>query len=58
MKTDRKLGRQVQEYLIENGVETPIVESNLNKEEKIDLIRENMEIVIDVLGLDREDDSI
>jgi len=58
MKTDKKLGREVQEYLIQKGVETPIVESRLVESEKIDLIRDNMETVIDVLGLDRKDDSI
>ncbi len=58
MKTDSKLGKRVQEYLIAEGVETPIVESKLNESEKIDLIQDNMEVVIDVLGLDREDDSI
>ena len=58
MKTDKKLGREVQEYLIQKGVETPIVESRLVESEKIELIRDNMETVIDVLGLDREDDSI
>jgi GTP cyclohydrolase I len=47
-----------QEYLIANGVETPILESKLNESEKIDLIKDNMETVIDVLGLDRQDDSI
>jgi len=58
MKTDKLLGKRVQEYLISNGVETPILESKLNESERIELIRDNMETVIDVLGLDREDDSI
>ena len=46
MKTDRVLGNQVKKYLIENGVETPIVDSALNTEEKIELIEANMEVVI------------
>ena len=58
MKTDRILGQEVRNYLIEKGVETPIKESKLNESEKVELIRDNMEVVIDVLGLDREDDSI
>ena len=58
MKTDKKLGLEVQEYLIQKGVETPIVQSRLNESEKIELIKDNMETVIDVLGLDRKDDSI
>ena len=58
MKTDRKLGYQVKRYLIKKGVETPIVEVNLGREEKIDLIRANMRTIIEVLGLDTTDDSI
>ena len=44
MKTDSKLGKRVQEYLIAEGVETPIVESKLNESEKIDLIQDNMDV--------------
>ena len=58
MKTDRKLGLEVAKYLVERGVETPITETSLSDDEKIELIRDNMEIVVDVLGLDRKDDSI
>ncbi len=58
MKTDRKLGYAVKRYLIKKGVETPIVEVNLGREEKIDLIRANMRTIIEVLGLDTTDDSI
>ena len=58
MKTDKKLGYAVRKYLIKKGVETPIVEVNLGREEKIDLIRANMRTIIEVLGLDTTDDSI
>jgi|TARA_Y100000294_G_C8480186_1_gene306395 GTP cyclohydrolase I len=58
MKTDRKLGYQVKRYLIKKGVETPIVEVKLGRDEKIDLIRANMRTIIEVLGLDTTDDSI
>ena len=58
MKTDKELGRKVHEYLISNRVETPFTQSKLSKQERIELIQDNMEVVIDVLGLDREDDSI
>ncbi len=58
MKTNRKLGYAVRKYLIKKGVETPIVEVNLGREEKIDLIRANMRTIIEVLGLDTTDDSI
>ena len=58
MKTNSKLGYAVRKYLIKKGVETPIVEVNLGREEKIDLIRANMRTIIEVLGLDTTDDSI
>ena len=58
MKTDRKLGYQVKRYLIKKGVETPIIDVKLGRDEKIDLIRANMRTIIEVLGLDTEDDSI
>ena len=37
MKTDKKLGYQVKEYLIQHGVETPNVDVKLVREEKIEL---------------------
>ena len=58
MKTDRKLGYEIKKYLIKKGVETPTVKVNLTSEEKIELIRDNMKTIIEVLGLDTEDDSI
>ena len=58
MKTDKKLGYEVRKYLIKKGVETPIVDINLGREEKVDLIRANMKTIIEVLGLDTTDDSI
>ena len=58
MKTDKKLGYEVRKYLISKGVETPIVDINLGREEKVDLIRANMKTIIEVLGLDTTDDSI
>ena len=58
MKTDRKLGFEVRRYLIKKGVETPIIDVKLSRDEKIDLIRANMRTIIEVLGLDTTDDSI
>ena len=58
MKTDKKLGYAVKRYLVSKGVETPIVNVNLGRDEKIDLIRANMRTIIEVLGLDTTDDSI
>ena len=58
MKTDAKLGRRVNEYLIANGVETPTDENKLSRAEKIELIDANMHTILQVLGLDTQDDSI
>ena len=58
MKTDKKLGYEVKRYLIKKCVETPIIDVKLSRDEKIDLIRANMKTIIEVLGLDTEDDSI
>ena len=58
MKTDRELGYEVRDYLIKKGVETPVVNVKLNREEKIELIQDNMKTIIEVLGLDTRDDSI
>jgi len=58
MKTDKKLGYEVREYLIKKGVETPLVFVNLSRDEKVELISDNMKTIIEVLGLDTTDDSI
>ena len=58
MKTDTKLGYKVKKYLIKKGVETPLVDVRLGREENIDLIRANMRTIIEVLGMDTTDDSI
>ena len=58
MKTDRQLGLRVQEYLIKQGVETPTDENKLSRAEKIELIDANMHTILQVLGLDTQDDSI
>ena len=58
MKTNSNLGYEVKKYLISKGVETPIVNVNLSRDEKIELISDNMKTIIEVLGLDTTDDSI
>ena len=58
MKTDKQLGLKVRDYHIANGVETPTDENKLSREERIELIDANMHTVIQVLGLDTQDDSI
>ena len=58
MKTDRRLGFKVRDYLIANGVETPVDENKLSRDEKVELIDASMHTIIQVLVLDTQDDSI
>ena len=59
-KSDPELGRKVREHLISKGLETPIVESALQRptEEKIEAIESLMVSVLNTLGLDLRDDSL
>ena len=58
MKTNKELGERVREYLIEKGVETPIVDCTENAEKKMTIIEENFSRVMQALGLDLKDDSL
>ena len=58
MKTDKQLGFEVRDYLEKQGVETPVDENKLSREDKIELIDASMHTIIQVLGLDTQDDSI
>lgn len=59
-KTDPKLGKQIREYLISKGVETPIVVSALEVEnkKKIDIIEEAFTTIWKTVGMDLSDDSL
>lgn len=63
-KTDSKLGLEIHQYLNKIGKETPILlpeTSNmevLSIDEKITRISKSMSDIMDVLGLDRTDDSL
>ena len=58
VKTDPGLGQKVHEYLVSVGVETPVNNNGLSRQEKIDKIENNFNQILDTLGLDREDDSL
>lgn len=60
MKTDKDLGKRVNEYLTSMGVETPVVLSKLKEpnEEKIHQIQNLFSEIMDILGLDLKDDSL
>jgi GTP cyclohydrolase I len=57
-KTDPDLGRRVHEHLVNCGVETPQVEVNLDRKQKIDIIEGHMTEIMKTLGLDLTDDSL
>lgn len=57
-KTDPELGARVHEYLVKMGVETPTVESNLDRKEKIEIIESHFTEIMKTLGLDLSDDSL
>jgi GTP cyclohydrolase I len=48
----------VRNALMENGLETPMIENGLNNEQKYDRIRGLMTDVVRTLGLDLNDDSL
>lgn len=57
-KTDPDLGRQVHEYLVKMGVETPTIDSDLDRKFKIDQIEQHFKSIMETLGLDLTDDSL
>jgi GTP cyclohydrolase I len=57
-KTDPELGKKIHEYLVEMGVETPTVHVSLDRKDKIAEIEKHFEFIMQVLGLDIEDDSL
>ena len=58
MKTNPELGKEIRQYLIERGVETPIAENDkLGSDKKIE-IEGYFENIMNSLGLDLSDDSL
>jgi GTP cyclohydrolase I len=57
-KTDEKLGRCIEKYLNEKGVNTPYNDNNMSDEEKISLIKDKFKDIMLTLGLDLSDDSL
>ena len=58
MKTDEQLGLQVKQFLIDKGVETPMVDNGLTDSEKIAEIKDKFTDIMNALGLDLADDSL
>jgi GTP cyclohydrolase I len=57
-KCDPELGKQVHEYLVKVGVETPTIPSLIDRKEKISIIEKNFKDIMETLGLDLSDDSL
>ena len=57
-KTDPALGLKVHEHLVKMGVETPTFETNIERKDKITEIQKSFSHIMQVLGLDLDDDSL
>ena len=57
-KADPALGQKVHQYLASVGVETPVIDNGLSRNEKIQKIEDNFDEIVTTLGLDSKDDSI
>lgn len=53
-----ELGRKIHEHLVKMGVETPQVENNLSRTDKIEIIESKFRDIMQALGLDLSDDSL
>jgi GTP cyclohydrolase I len=57
-KTDPELGQRVHEHLVKMGVETPTFQTALDRKDKIAEIEKHFSYIMQVLGLDLDDDSL
>jgi len=59
-KCDAELGYKVEEYLREKGVHTPVLVDRLlvKDDSKVKRIEKHFAAIMDILGLDRNDDSL
>jgi len=57
-KTDPELGYEVNKYLADMGVQTPMKENDYDIQEKQVNINEHFSAIMSILGLDLEDDSL
>ena len=57
-KTDPELGQLVHEHLVKMGVETPTFQTALDRKDKIAEIEKSFSHIMQVLGLDLDDDSL
>jgi GTP cyclohydrolase I len=57
-KCDPELGQRVHKHLVACGVETPTFQHSVDRKDKIELIERDFKHIMEVLGLDLEDDSL
>ena len=57
-KCDPELGQRVHEHLVKCGVETPTFQHSVDRKDKIELIEKDFKHIMEVLGLDLNDDSL
>ena len=57
-KTDSDLGLRVHEHLVKMGVETPVIDTGIDRKDKIDKIEDHFADIMEILGLDLTDDSL
>ncbi len=59
-KVDIELGKQVHEYLVSKGVETPVIAEKLNVPDEIKIaeIKAHITAIMETLGMDLADDSL
>ena len=57
-KTDPELGQKVHEHLVKMGVETPVTKSRHDRKTQIELIEQSFTAIMNILGLDLNDDSL
>ncbi len=58
VKTDPVLGKEIHNHLVQCGVETPVIQHELSRTEKIDIIETKFADIMKTLGLDLTDDSL
>ena len=57
-KTDPDLGQSVHQHRVNMGVESPVIDTGIERKDKIDRIEGNLADSIEILGLELADDSL
>ena len=57
-KVDDSLGSEIESHLRSLGVSTPTIPTTTTRQQKIDIVEENVRSILETLGLDLTDDSL